>query len=78
MVTLSLQLGNEHVPVPVALETVEKHTPLAQSLLLTQFLPVSQPVQVPPQSVSVSAPFFLVSLQVGAAHVPQATPPAQV
>jgi hypothetical protein len=43
-------------------------------------LPVAQGGQVPPpQSTSVSAPFFTPSVQLGAAHVPlvQVSPPAQ-
>src|SRR5438552_2042611 len=43
-----------------------------------QFLLVLQPGQPPPQSRSVSLPFFFPSLQVGAAQVPQATPPGHV
>src|SRR5262249_36603093 len=54
-------------------------TPLVQSLLATHAFPGSQPLQAPPpQSWSVSSPFFLLSVQLGATHVPQVLPPGQV
>ena len=49
----------------------DRHTLLLQSLLPPQSWPGLQPAQlVPPQSTSVSPPFFVKSLQVGALHVP--------
>ncbi len=60
--TLSLQVGARQVPVV--------HTPLWQSAPVLQSLPVAHPVgQEPPQSVSVSLPFFTPSLQVGSWQV---------
>jgi hypothetical protein len=48
-------------------QTPPMQAPEAQSVLPSQALPISQWTQVgPPQSTSVSAPFFAPSLQVGA------------
>ena len=41
------------------------HSAFAQSFRLLQVLPLAQRGQVPPQSTSVSLPFFIPSLQVG-------------
>jgi hypothetical protein len=43
------------------------HTPLTQSVPSAQNLPLTQSaLQLPPQSVSVSVPFFTLSVQLGA------------
>src|SRR4051794_23446325 len=44
--------------------------PLRQSSATAHALPTAQPEQAPPQSTSVSAPFFTWSLHAGAAHTP--------
>jgi hypothetical protein len=62
--TPSAQVGAWHVLVVVPV-----HTPLAQSLPTRQTLADAQVGQVPPpQSTSVSAPFFTTSAQVGVWH----------
>src|SRR6185312_12632485 len=77
--TWSLHFGDAQVPSPAVLDTVELHTPLAQSVLATQCLVAAQPLHVPPpQSRSVSRPFCLVSLQLAATQAPHGTPPGQV
>ena len=47
-------------------------TPLAQSPFTAHIKPSAQSAQLPPQSMSVSLPFIVLSLQVGAGatHVP--------
>jgi hypothetical protein len=45
------------------------HTPLWQSAATPQTLPAAHLTQVPPQSMSVSVPFFTRSLHAGAWHV---------
>ncbi len=45
------------------------HRLVPQSVLIAQLKPRPQGLQVPPQSRSVSAPFFTVSVQVGAAQI---------
>jgi hypothetical protein len=60
-----LQAAATHLP-PV-------HLPLAgkmQSEFVPQFFVTMQPVQPPPQSTSLSEPFWTVSLQAAAAHLP--------
>jgi hypothetical protein len=42
------------------------HTKLAQSVYTLHPLPLGQPPQVPPQSVPVSLPFIMLSLQLAA------------
>jgi hypothetical protein len=56
-----------------------EHTPLAQSVLTAQSLPVAQLFgHEPPQSASVSVPFLMPSVQVAAWHLPDVhTPLAQ-
>jgi hypothetical protein len=46
------------------------HTPPTQSLAALQPLPFAHFVQLEPQSVSVSVPFFTLSSHVGVAHLP--------
>jgi hypothetical protein len=59
--TPSVQVGARHSFV------VTEHTPLEQSAPSKQALPFAQSaVQVPPQSTSVSLPFFTVSMHVAA------------
>ena len=63
--TPSVQVASVHVPV------VLSQTPLLQSAALAQFLVLGHPGQVPPpQSMSVSSPFFTPSVQAGAAQIP--------
>src|SRR6185295_18632299 len=51
---------------------------LVQSVPFAHALPTAQPGQPPPQSTSVSAPFFTLSMQPGATHIPLVhTPLAQ-
>jgi hypothetical protein len=49
---------------------MESQWPLWQSPLTRHALPLAQPGQLPPQSTSVSSPFFTASLQVGTWQVP--------
>src|SRR3954451_22269655 len=77
LMTPSVQLGAAHLPSLVARVIVDAHTPSAQSLLPRHDLPVVQPGHAPPpQSRSVSSPFFLRSPHVGATQTPQVAPPA--
>src|SRR4051794_2504976 len=56
-----MQLPAVHMPAG--------HTALAQSPLTTQTLPAAQPGHTPPpQSTSVSRPFFVMSVQLGPAQ----------
>jgi hypothetical protein len=59
---LSLQVGAWQVP--------PEQTPLWQSPSLPHDWPLPQAAQLPPQSASVSEPFWTLSLQEAPAHVP--------
>jgi hypothetical protein len=62
--TVSLQAGAVHFFVPAL------QTPLVQSAAMAQaFVSAHFVVHEPPQSASVSVPFFTVSVQAGAEHV---------
>jgi len=56
LVTPSEQLGESHVPLVL-------QTPLEQSVPALQATPSGQPGQLPPQSMSVSVPFWTKSVQ---------------
>jgi len=81
-----LTLSSHAAFLHVGLAALVSQNRLMQSLLFLQPFPVAHLGQVPPpQSVSVSAPFFLLSLQLGFAGmsglgpsfvVPLSTPPA--
>ena len=61
----SMHVGAAHMFV------IGLQKPLVQSLLPLHVCPLAQSPHVgPPQSTSVSMPFFFVSIHVGAAHVP--------
>jgi hypothetical protein len=52
----------------MAMHREPTHLPLEQSVVTAQDAPLPHGGQPPPQSVSVSAPFFVRSVHVGAAH----------
>jgi hypothetical protein len=67
-VSLPFLIPSMQVAVAAA-QTPELQLLLLQSALTRQALPFAHfEVQLPPQSTSVSSPFFTVSVQVGSAH----------